>query len=74
MAGIDGLSVGDAVTAEQMRSLFGVVLRPLAIQRLEQLDAAELTDTSIKAATRRRHVVRACELRRLVDAPRPDPG
>ena len=51
MAGIDGLSAGDAVTAEQMRALFGAGLHPLATQRLEQLDGADLTDTSVRAAT-----------------------
>jgi hypothetical protein len=51
LAGIDGLSPGDAVTAEQMRSLFGAGMHPLANQRLEQLNAADLTDTNIKAAT-----------------------
>jgi conjugative relaxase-like TrwC/TraI family protein len=51
MAGIDGPSAGDAVTAEQMRSLFGAGMHPLAAQRLEQLDAAELTDTNLRAAT-----------------------
>jgi TrwC relaxase len=51
IAGIDGLSAGDAVTAEQMRSLFGAGMHPLATQRLEQLDAAELTDAGINAAT-----------------------
>ena len=30
MAGIDGLSAGDAVTAEQMRALFGAGMHPLA--------------------------------------------
>jgi conjugative relaxase-like TrwC/TraI family protein len=52
MAGIDGLSVGDAVTAEQMRALFGAGLHPLATQRLGQLAAADLSDTNIKTATR----------------------
>ncbi len=52
MAGIDGLTAGDAVTAEQMRALFGAGMHPLAAQRLEQLDAADLTDANIKAATR----------------------
>jgi hypothetical protein len=33
MAGIDGLNVGDPVTAEQMRSLFGHGLHPLADAR-----------------------------------------
>jgi conjugative relaxase-like TrwC/TraI family protein len=51
MAGIDGVNVGDAVTAEQMRALFGAGMHPLAAQRLEQLDAADLTDANIKAAT-----------------------
>ena len=52
LAGIDGLSAGDAVTAEQMRALFGSGMHPLATHRLEQLDAADLTDTNIKSATR----------------------
>jgi conjugative relaxase-like TrwC/TraI family protein len=52
MAGIDGLSAGDVVTAEQMRALFGAGMHPLAAQRLQQLDAADLTDASIWAATR----------------------
>jgi TrwC relaxase len=52
LAGIDGLNAGDAVTAEQMRALFGTGLHPLAEERLEQLDAADLTDTNIKTATR----------------------
>jgi conjugative relaxase-like TrwC/TraI family protein len=50
-AGIDGLNAGDPVTAEQMKALFGAGMHPLASQRLEQLDAADLTDASIKAAT-----------------------
>jgi conjugative relaxase-like TrwC/TraI family protein len=52
LAGIDGLGAGDAVTAEQMKALFGAGLHPLATQRLEQLDAADLTDANIKAAVR----------------------
>ena len=52
MAGIDGLSAGDAVTAEQMKALFGAGMHPLANQRVEQLNAAELTDAGIKAAIR----------------------
>jgi hypothetical protein len=43
LAGIDGLSVGDAVGAEQMRTLFGAGMHPLATQRLGQLRAADLT-------------------------------
>jgi conjugative relaxase-like TrwC/TraI family protein len=52
LAGIDGLNAGDAVTAEQMRALFGAGMHPLAATRLEQLDAADLTDTNIRAANR----------------------
>ena len=52
MAGIDGLSAGDVVTAEQMQALFGAGMHPLAATRLEQLAAADLSDTNIKAATR----------------------
>jgi conjugative relaxase-like TrwC/TraI family protein len=50
LAGIDGLNAGDAVTAEQMRSLFGAGMHPLAAQRLEQLGTADLTDANVKAA------------------------
>src|SRR5687768_12681137 len=52
LAGIDGVNAGDAVTAEQMRALFGAGMHPLATQRLQRLAAADLTGTSIKAATR----------------------
>jgi conjugative relaxase-like TrwC/TraI family protein len=52
LAGIAGLSAGDAVTAEQMRALFGAGMHPLAAQRLGQLAAGDLTDTNIKTATR----------------------
>jgi hypothetical protein len=52
LAGIDGLSAGDPVTAEQIRGLFGAGMHPLAATRLEQLDPADLTDASINAATR----------------------
>ena len=43
MEGIDGLDVGDPVTAEQMRALFGCGLHPLAELRLQQLDGPDLT-------------------------------
>jgi hypothetical protein len=43
MEGIDGLDVGDPVTAEQMRALFGCGLHPLAELRLRQLEGADLT-------------------------------
>jgi conjugative relaxase-like TrwC/TraI family protein len=51
MIGVDGLNAGDAVTAEQMRALFGAGMHPLAAERLVQLDPTDLTDTSIKAVT-----------------------
>ena len=43
MDGIDGLSVGDPVTAEQMRALFGCGLHPLAELRQQQLEGPDLT-------------------------------
>ena len=43
MAGIDGLDVGDPVTAEQMRALFGFGMHPLAATRLQQLEGSDLT-------------------------------
>jgi hypothetical protein len=52
LAGIDGLNAGDAVTAEQMRALFGAGLHPLATKRLQQLAAADVTEASVRAATR----------------------
>jgi conjugative relaxase-like TrwC/TraI family protein len=52
MAGIDGLSVGDAVTGEQMRALFGAGMHPLATQRLEHIGAADLTAADIETARR----------------------
>ena len=52
LAGIDGLNAGDAVTAEQMRALFGAGMHPLAAQRLAQVDAADLTDANVKEVTR----------------------
>jgi conjugative relaxase-like TrwC/TraI family protein len=51
IAGIDGLIAGDRVTAEQMKALFGAGMHPLATQRLDQLDTADLTETNIRAAT-----------------------
>src|SRR5215210_4611323 len=43
MNGIDGLTAGDPVTAEQMRALFGCGLHPLAELRQQQLEGPELT-------------------------------
>jgi TrwC relaxase len=42
MAGIDGLSAGEPVTAEQMRALFGCGLHPLAELRQQQLEGPDL--------------------------------
>ena len=45
--GIDGLTVGDPVTAEQMRALFGCGLHPLAELRQQQLEGPDLTHTRL---------------------------
>ena len=50
LAGVDGLDAGDAVTAEQMRALFGAGMHPLATQRLEQLGDDDLTDANIRGS------------------------
>jgi conjugative relaxase-like TrwC/TraI family protein len=52
MEGIDGLDVGDPVTAEQMRSLFGCGLHPLAELRLQQLDGPDLTGPDFRDVMR----------------------
>ena len=52
MAGIDGLDVGDEVTANQMANLFGVGYHPLAQQRRASLDGPDVTDTELRAAMR----------------------
>ena len=52
MAGIDGLNVGDEVTAQQMQSLFGSGLHPLAQQRRELLEGPDLSEADLKAVTR----------------------
>jgi conjugative relaxase-like TrwC/TraI family protein len=52
LAGIDGLKIGDPVTAEQMQALFGVGLHPLAAQRQQQLQGPDLTDRDYRAVTR----------------------
>lgn len=52
MAGIDGLSARDVVTAEQMQALFGSGHHPLAQQRRDQLQGPELTDKDYQAVTR----------------------
>jgi conjugative relaxase-like TrwC/TraI family protein len=52
MAGIDGLEVGDPVTAEQMRALFGCGLHPLAERRLQQLEGPDLTAQDVRDVMR----------------------
>ena len=52
VAGIDGLSVGDEVAAQQMRLLFGFGLHPLADQREERLQGPGLTERDYRAARR----------------------
>jgi hypothetical protein len=41
--GIEGLTAGDPVTAEQMRALFGCGLHPLAELRQQQLEGPDLS-------------------------------
>ena len=50
--GIDGLTVGDAVTAEQMRALFGCGLHPLAEPAQQQLEGPDLTERDFQEAIR----------------------
>jgi conjugative relaxase-like TrwC/TraI family protein len=52
MNGIDGLTTGDPVTAEQMRALFGCGLHPLAELRQQQLEGPDLTLRDFQNATR----------------------
>ena len=50
--GIDGLTGGDPVTAEQMRALFGCGLHPLAELRQQQLEGPDLTLRDFQDAVR----------------------
>jgi hypothetical protein len=52
MNGIDGLTAGDPVTAEQMRALFGCGLHPLAELRQQQLEGPDLTRGDYQDAAR----------------------
>ena len=52
LGGIDGLTAGDSVTAEQMRALFGCGLHPLAELRQQQLEGPDLTERDYQDATR----------------------
>jgi conjugative relaxase-like TrwC/TraI family protein len=49
--GIDGLTAGDPVTAEQMRALFGCGLHPLAELRQQQLEGPALTIRDFEEVT-----------------------
>ena len=50
--GIDGLTAGDPVTADQMRALFGCGLHPLAELRQQQLEGPDLTEGDLQEVTR----------------------
>jgi conjugative relaxase-like TrwC/TraI family protein len=52
LGGIDGLTAGDSVTAEQMRALFGCGLHPLAELRQQQLEGPDLTERDYLEAAR----------------------
>ena len=52
MDGIDGLTSGDPVTAEQMRALFGCGLHPLAELRQQQREGPGLTPRDFQDAVR----------------------
>ena len=52
VGGIDGLAVGNSVTGEQMRALFGCGLHPLAELRQQQLEGPDLTERDYQDATR----------------------
>jgi conjugative relaxase-like TrwC/TraI family protein len=50
--GVDGLTAGDSVTAEQMRALFGCGMHPLAELRQQQLEGPDLTPGDYQDAAR----------------------
>jgi len=50
--GVDGLTAGDPVTAEQMRALFGCGLHPLAELRQQQLEGPDVTERDYQDAAR----------------------
>src|SRR5215218_10024380 len=52
MNGIDGLTAGDPVTAEQMGALFGCGLHPLAELRQQQLEGPDLSLRDFQEVTR----------------------
>jgi hypothetical protein len=52
LEGVDGLTAGDPVTAEQMRALFGCGLHPLAQVRQQQLEGPDLALRDYQDAAR----------------------
>ena len=52
LAGIDGLDVGDPVTAKQLRNLFGCGLHPLADVRAQQFEGSDFTLDTIEKTMR----------------------
>ena len=64
MEGIDGLDMGDSVTAEQMRALFGCGFHPLAEVRLQQLEGSDLTGRDFQDVMRLGHRSRSSTMRR----------
>ena len=52
LAGIEGLTVGDEVTAQQMQLLFGSGHHPLAAQRQAALQGPELTEKDYQGVAR----------------------
>ena len=52
MAGIEGLTAGDMVTAEQMQALFGFGHHPLEEARRAEVEAREGTPEEVREATR----------------------
>ena len=52
LAGLEGLTVGDEVTAQQMQLLFGSGHHPLAAQRQDRLEGPGLTEKDYQAVAR----------------------
>lgn len=52
MAGVEGLTAGDVVTADQMHALFGLGIHPLAHERQAALERAGATAEEVNQAAR----------------------
>ena len=52
MDGIDGMAVGDAVTADQMHALFGAGLHPLTAERQPAIPDDDYSTKAAEAAPR----------------------